>query len=270
MSSPEEQQKPYLPTSQEFYLNYALYDCVDLSSISSVKFHALITAPGTFDSYCPECKGHSVFTRSSNSSGYTLFTDHITFGYSNQIFVCARNNKHFLRFILRASQEDLTLQKVGQFPSVADLNMHDVKKYSLVLSKQYFSELKKAIGLAAHGVGVGSFVYLRRIFESLIEEAKNEAAKDESFDLVMFNNARMSDRIKILSNYLPSFLVENSSIYGILSKGVHELTEQDCLSAFPVVKVGIELILDEHIVEKQRKDKIEASRKALAQLVNKK
>jgi hypothetical protein len=46
---------------------------------------------------------------------------------------------------------------------------------------------------------------------------------------------------------LPEFLVKNSAIYGILSKGIHELSEQDCLEIFPAVKLGIELILDDKI-----------------------
>lgn len=39
-----------------------------------------------------------------------------------------------------------------------------------VLDKKSLFEFKRAIGLAAHGTGVGSFVYLRRIFEGLITE----------------------------------------------------------------------------------------------------
>lgn len=261
---------PVLPSSEDFYLKYALYDSVDIRNVNKNLFEVLISAPDTIDSYCHGCKSHSVFSRESRRSSSILDGFDISYGYKQQQFYCAREQTHKLVFFLYVSEVDLTLQKVGQNPSVADLNMHDVKKYSSVLSRQYFNELKKAIGLAAHGVGVGSFVYLRRIFESLIEEARVEAAKDDSFDEQAFKTARMNDKIKLLSGHLPPFLVENHQLYGILSKGVHELSEQECLDAFPVVKVGIELILDEHIVEKQRRAKIEASRKALAALAIKK
>lgn len=258
-----------LPSSEEFYLNHALYDKIDTSSASWAEVQEMIAAIGTIDSYCPKCGEHSVFTRNSPQSSRIYDGIRVSFGYSFQNFECARNHKHSLMFMLYLSEEDHSLQKIGQNPSVADLNLHDVKKYASVLSKEYFNELKKAIGLAAHGVGVGSFVYLRRIFENLIEEAKAEAAKDDSFDEQAFKTARMNEKIKLLSGHLPSFLVENHQLYGILSKGVHELSEQECLDAFPAVKVGIELILDEHIVEKQRKTKIEASKKALAALASK-
>lgn len=264
-------EKPsYLPSSEEFYIKHALYHKIDASQASWSQVQAMIAANDTIDSYCPKCEEHSVFTRIQNKSVRIYDGYEVSFGHAFQKFQCARNHSHSLNFILYLSGEDHSLQKVGQNPSVADLNMHDVKKYSSVLSKQYFNELKKAIGLVAHGVGVGSFVYLRRIFENLIEEARIEAAKDDSFDEQAFRTARMNDKIKMLSGHLPPFLVENHQLYGILSKGVHELSEQECLDAFPVVKVGIELILDEHIVEKQRKDKIEATRKALAALSSKK
>ena len=41
-------------------------------------------------------------------------------------------------------------------------------------------EFTKAIGLAANGVGIGSFVYLRRIFENLVFQAFDEAKKEPS------------------------------------------------------------------------------------------
>jgi len=36
-------------------------------------------------------------------------------------------------------------------------------------------ELSTAIGLYSHGVGIGSLIYLRRVFEFLIDEAYNKA-----------------------------------------------------------------------------------------------
>jgi hypothetical protein len=54
-------------------------------------------------------------------------------------------------------------------------------------------------------------------------------------------------------------------LYGILSKGIHELSEQECLDIFLVVKLGIELILDEKIKQKEQEDKVKQGE----QLINK-
>ena len=47
--------------------------------------------------------------------------------------------------------------------------------YSLILGKQYYNELKRSIGLHSHGVGISSFVYLRRIIEKLVYNAFTSA-----------------------------------------------------------------------------------------------
>ncbi|MGE7954793.1 hypothetical protein [Lysinibacillus xylanilyticus] len=62
----------------------------------------------------------------------------------------------------------------------------------------------------------------------------------------------MDDKIKLLQNKLPEVLIENRAVYGIMSKGIHELSEDECLALFPDVKLGIELILDEKLYEQEK------------------
>lgn len=151
----------------------------------------------------------------------------------------------------------------SSFPSLADLNLYDVKKYTSILDDKYYTELTKAIGLSSHGIGVGSFVYLRRIFEHLIGEAHTVQSKSKSWNKEFYTKARMSERIQLLRASLPDFLVENKELYGILSKGIHELTEQECLTNFPVAKTDIELILDEKLHQKEKIKKLEDAKKAI-------
>lgn len=162
----------------------------------------------------------------------------------------------FLHYLVHAeyAEDDyehnciLTLSKVGQYPSVADIHLGQVHKYDKVLPRDKMREFTKAIGLAANGVGIGSFVYLRRIFEYLVFEAKNIAkANIPEFNEAEFTSARMNERIQMLSDYLPDFLVEHHNIYSILSKGVHELSEEECKKYFTVLKESIEIILDEKL-----------------------
>ena len=76
----------------------------------------------------------------------------------------------------------------------------------------------------------------------------------------------MDEKIALLKNLLPSFLVEYKVLYAILSKGIHELSEQECLQAFSVVKLGIELILDEKIEQQEKERKIQDASKAIQNL----
>lgn len=160
------------------------------------------------------------------------------------------------------------LSKVGQYPSVADFHIGQVHKYNKVLPKDKMREFTKAIGLAANGVGIGSFVYLRRIFEYLVFEALEVAkVKNANFDVDTFNAAKMNEKIQMLSGYLPDFLVENNTIYGVLSKGVHELSEEVCNKYFSILKESVEMILDEKLDARQKELKKDSIKKNLAQIV---
>lgn len=127
-------------------------------------------------------------------------------------------------------------------------------------------DYKYALGGISAGIGAGSLIYLRRIFESLVEEARLEASKESGWDQVAFGKARMAEKIAMLKNRLPDYLVDNRSIYGLMSAGVHNLTEEQCLMMFPVIRSGIELILDDHLREKRRQEKARRNASDIQQL----
>lgn len=154
-------------------------------------------------------------------------------------FVCSMDEKHHLDFTVLAN--DSSFMKIGQYPSIADMTFPELDDYKHVISKQDRRELGTAIGLFANGVGAGSYVYLRRILERLVYQAKKNAG--DKIDNDAFEKARVADRIKMLKGYVPDILIQNTTIYGILSKGIHELSEEDCLKHFPVVKECIFQIL---------------------------
>ena len=180
-------------------------------------------------------------------------------------FICSMDEKHHLDFTVLVN--DNSFMKIGQFPSIADITFPGLDDYKHVISKQDRSELGTAIGLFANGVGAGSYVYLRRILERLVYQAKENAG--DKVDNDSFENAKVADRIKMLEGYLPDILIQNTMIYGILSKGIHELSEEDCLNYFPVVKECIFQILGmwENMRKKQADE--DALNKALNVIIGK-
>jgi hypothetical protein len=251
-----------LPSAAEFCLSIPLYRKFSFDSSKSAPFFGLENFEGALDCFCHECGRHSVFKRIDKPS----YREH--HHYRHYVFpvwfACSRDNSHKLTFVFRSHQG--VLEKIGQYPSMADLDTPDLQKYRGVLGTERFRELIRGVGLASHGVGIGAFVYLRRVFESLIEEAKAEAAKETDWNEDAFATSRMDGKILLLKHYLPSFLVENRSLYGIMSVGVHTLSESDCLEAFPVVKLGIELILDELYEKTNRAKKVAEAGKNIAAL----
>lgn len=172
-------------------------------------------------------------------------------------YICSRDESHQLTFVLFI--DGFTIQKIGQYPSYADIDIPQADVYRKELGRKYYDELKRAIGLYSCNVGIGSYVYLRRIIEKLILEALGEAIKEGAITQEEFeidenkHQRRVEDKIKLLSEYLPKPLVENKAVYGIVSKGIHELDEDECIKYFPAIEQLIKMCLDESIAKKKKK-----------------
>lgn len=255
---------PYLESPKAFHLEMPPYHHFGLSiAMTAEKIYKNLTNRNTIDAYCIWCGKEGVF-RPHNYLSDNISIPPWTTRHNGLIeieYQCTRNNSHAYHTYYFKSVNFFT--KVGQFPSVADFQIPQVQNYRKILNEEQYTEFARGIGLAAHGVGIGSFVYLRRVFENLIEEAHVLAQKDVGFDNEAYKKARMDEKIELLKEHLPEFLVENKVLYSILSKGIHELTEDECLQYFETVKIGIEQILDEKIVQKEKADKATKAREAI-------
>lgn len=282
------------------FLQMPLYECVEWGPDKVFEIAATLYYKGTLDIHCVDCRKHSTFAcenkdrpielnpdafkRSrelalASMSGKIMHPPPFPNGTFEVIFRCARSEHHRIRYvflikdkrIVQGEKLQLTqsITKIGQYPSFGDLTLPELTKYSTVLNKQVLGEFKRGIGLASHDVGIGAFVYLRRVFEYLLEEAHQTAKGTTGWDEESYIKSRTSERIQILRKYLPAFLVENPTIYLMLSKGLHELTEQECLEHFDALRICIEIILDERVESKQKAAKQEQAKLALQTVIKK-
>lgn len=221
----------------------------------------------TFDCHCVECGRSSVFRRAGSGKSFSGYIGYdpmkaVLGGQKNQIptivkrhailqtiMICQRNNTHCL--IFQVSADNGKIQKIGQLPSLEDVAGADIERFRKLLGKTYFPELRRAGGLASHGIGIGAFVYLRRVFEKLIWDHYDEF-KTASGDIDNFETFRMDEKIAALAAFLPKPLVVNKGIYSILSKGIHELTEDECKAYFPTVRAGIIAILEQDLADMEK------------------
>lgn len=155
----------------------------------------------------------------------------------------------------------LVMEKVGQYPSMADLQMFDIEKYRRVLNKEAFRDFKTALGLYASGVGCGSFVYLRRIFEGLVIEAETIASQMDGWSAEEYRNRDFNKKVEYLEIFGQKLIPDELStvktrIYGVLSRGVHASSDQECIELFPAMKYVIEELLDHKIAKKEREEKL--------------
>jgi hypothetical protein len=263
-----------IPSPNKFLLEVPLYKSFtfdlegdDYEELGEVKYFMK-----NIDCYCITCQKESVF-QAIKQPGYDAFRGKLASEQRfeltpNHMFkielFCTRNTSHRLHYIFIVDNNNLI--KIGQYPSIADLASYEIQKYRPILPNEVYKEFSRAVGLVSHGVGIGAFVYLRRIFEGLILKAHGRAETETDWDEGVYQVSHMDEKINLLKEFLPPFMVEHKSLYSILSKGIHDLSEEECLGAFPIVKAGIEMILDEEISEQERKAKEAEARKAISKL----
>lgn len=262
-----------LPKTEDFYLNSSLYSDYQLTDTDRDKVYELIFTEKTIDCFCIDCGAPSVFKPVDNrpqKSGHGQFHFPISnqkewaFSITTDIdvfekeFRCSRNGVHMLYFFVQIKNG--ILRKIGQYPALAEIAEQDIKKFKKILGNEYYHEFSKAIGLYTHGVGVGSFVYLRRIIENFIINPAYQAAKSKTgWDEDKYQKSRVKEKIDLLKADLPKFLVDNAILYSIISKGIHELKEDECKKYFPILKTCLEFVL----TDLEAKRETEAKRKEM-------
>ena len=254
---------------EDLLVNKGLYDFIEISEYDFNEMKTFLVKQNfghspKIDCFCVKCNEKRTFQlpeiseweanrkniKQSGTIGIpeALYNSYLNKNYDLE-FRCTKNKDHRLFFCVLVT--DSHLIEIGQYPSFADLSYDDINKYRSIL-KDVFIEYRKALGLYAHGIGIGSFVYLRRIIEKLVFEKYKQVASEINVSENDFLGSRFDERIDILKDHLPDSLVKNKNVYGIISKGIHELNEEECKGMFPGIKMGIELILDTILAEKER------------------
>lgn len=139
-----------LPDFETFALKVPLYESFSLVALKESKdVYALkyyletIRKPNApLDIFCVECKRESTFRKSNNHNIVRNQTE-FYFNGDNEIFIvelsCTRDLSHQLFFIFRIF--NLTILKIGQHFSIADINTDGIKKYQKVLGNEKYKEL---------------------------------------------------------------------------------------------------------------------------------
>lgn len=288
-----------LPSPTEFYVNTPLYKIFKISALDYKELKFLLFGEIVFDCLCTECNQRSTFTtcgfppgasglkvKSIHTLDFLSAIENIESQLINVVAVCARDDSHSYEFIIKLEEDEFVertssfdskekivisyhILKIGQFPTLADISESEINQFKHLLGEDRYRELKTGIGMGAHGVGIGSFVYLRRVLENLIKDAFDEAHKKDSWNSQKIkeytNKNSAAERIRMLEHFVPAFMFDNTTLYGILSKGIHELTEEECSGYFELLKNSIVHILH----EKKEKLEHEKRTKSLSSDINK-
>lgn len=137
--------------------------------------------------------------------------------------------------------ETTRLQKYGELPR-KQLERNPVLQRFL---KDDLDNYEKAVVCLSNGYGVAAFAYFRRVAENNIdglldlvqEDAKSSGADNKITAALaeLRKNSPMNKKIKIANHALPAYLNPDgvnplSRLYEVLSEGVHNLPEEECLN----------------------------------------
>lgn len=207
--------------------------------------------PGELENDCPPCEKvtwHSRQTLNSSRGG----------GLEAVSYLCKNCERATLSIWIRWSihKEILTFEKCGQHPKV---EIHPAKSLEKVLDTKA-ALYRKGLISRHQGYGLGAVAYFRRVVEDTIDEmidallqAMRETGSDEGI-ITKVEEAKSSraveDKIKAVADLVPNHLRPGGVnpfglLYGLLSAGLHDLTEGECVE----IADGIIKVFDHIFVE---------------------
>lgn len=145
------------------------------------------------------------------------------------------------------------VQKVGQYPP---LSIDVPKALKKNLGEAHTALYKKALISRNDGFGIGAVSYLRRVVEDKTEELIEvvaQLAESHNIDATIVQQIRAAkekkttydQKLRIAATVLPSSLVIDGAnpldvLYGLVSAGLHDLTEEQCIAIADDIKSAFE------------------------------
>lgn len=247
------------------------------------------------DYYCDDCDKSKTFMQNSSKSVATtskyngleslnmfkLTMEEDKIKYSDNLYSSTTSNELYLfsdmnlyifkefkcpscekRIVMLFDYDGKSIKKIYQSFQNNLINEDEMKRFKKLklLDENDILELSKANKCKTLGMSIASFVYLRRVFENMLDKIYNREKEKIKLEKtkVVFSSLPIKEKVSLLKAYLPTLLNEKSSnakygeLYKILSEGIHNLDEKTCDSLFDFL---IELIL--LILEKEQSMKKE-------------
>jgi hypothetical protein len=267
--------EPALPDIGEVCLHFPLYRVIAKGDQAQAFADKLHDESFQLDAYCIHCKRETPFKKLvlkiNTGTGVTPSLRRAATPekrpaslFQSVNATCARCGSYYF-FYFASYREGIA--KIGQTPSPADIASQDMLRFREELGDLDLAELEYATRMFSLGIGVASYVYLRRIFERLL--GRHHAAYVEAHGAIEgYERMRWEDRVQALRSVLPEELVENRKVYSILSLGIHELMEADCLRYYPVMRAAIVDILEQDIAAKRRAEASAELRRAVGRIAD--
>jgi hypothetical protein len=183
-----------------------------------------------------------------NKDSYSNSTSRFLFHYN---FACSHNEEHkyFLDLEITQSKNIVILRKVGQLPSPYEL-MHENRYDDVLNDLESLEDYRKSIETTAYNYHVASFMYSRRVLERImlkkflgLGNTKKEFKKIINFE----------EKFKLTKEIIEPELRDHfKPLYGVLSEGIHNLTDEECREYYTILHDLVKFQLEYMLIEKER------------------
>lgn len=177
---------------------------------------------------CNVCESNQTFTMKNEYYDEFRYMNHPTKGAAVKLaYQCSHCNIFQRIFFVKFSDDDNNkwIMKVGQFPPWEILSDKNIDKL-LGSHTDYYT---KGRICEYQGYGIGAFGYYLRVLENILNDILAEKS-----GLTSYATLTIVDKIERVNNLLPSVLRVDginflSTLYSILSNGLHSQTDEECL-----------------------------------------
>jgi hypothetical protein len=187
-----------------------------------------------------------------NSKHHTIASDD---QIQNMRYFCAACGKFERTFLLRFNDDMTSVEKIGQFPRWST----EIGKPLQNILGDYKNIYRKGLDCEAESYGIGAYAYYRRIIElvigKLIETLKDSLSEEERATYIdaleaTQRNIVAKEKIELIKDMLPGFLRPDNcnplaALHDILSEGIHDLSEEECLEYAKTIRTILEFLVDQ-------------------------
>jgi hypothetical protein len=209
------------------------------------------------DLHCEKCNGTRAFKFTRESAialSKAVSFDELDYECKN----CKEDNKFRKRFCIAIIGEGKVgaVQKIGEYPAYSPVTSRKIFDLIGENHRELFLKGRRA---ELRGLGIGAFAYYRRIVDDqkdlIIEQLEKVAKRLGALPdvLKIFARAKVEDQftnaIKQIKDALPPALFISGHnpltiLYDVLSDGIHDLTDEECLAHAKTVRTLLIALAD--------------------------
>ena len=248
----------------EFLTTSGEYSC--FNNVANEEYEAISTDSNvckSLDLFCPDCKADKTFIRKNQSSISWLgsFQMHTPFNgirtnnnLVNLLYECPTCKKRLLYTVLLQNESVI---KLAQYPSLYDVSRDELKKYqkNKLIDKDSFREIYKAETCASSGYYVAAYTYMRRVYETMLMSVFTDNQEAIGLSDDEFRKLYSDKKLEAIKDYLAIDDEIYLPLYGLLSAGIHAMTEEQCCEDYVVLKPILLEILAEQKAKQEKADK---------------